>query len=229
MQLLLAIVQSEDADRLCGRLNAAGFELTRLPSVGGFLSRGNVTVLIGLEPVQIPPVLEIIRKTCRTRRRYINPAVTGTEPAHMTLAAPAIPLEVQVGGATVFKFPMLRFERLHAEQTPPTSAQPTTIPAQGAPKMNLVLAIVHNDDADAVTRALLAAGRRVTRINTAGGFLRRGNVTLLIGVEPAEVDAVLETIRQNCQPRTEAAGRGDQVATAGATAFVLEASSFLHI
>lgn len=229
MQLLLAIVQREDADRLCGRLNAAGFELTRLQSVGGFLARSNVTVLMGLEPAQIPPALEIIRKTCRTRRRFINPTVTGTEPAHMTLAAPAIPLEVQVGGATIFNFPVLRFERLHTQKTTPAPAQPTPALSQGAQKMNLVLAIIHNDDADAVTRALLAAGRRVTRINTAGGFLRRGNVTLLVGVEPTDVDAVLETIRQHCRPRTEAAGRGDQVATAGAAAFVLEANSFLHI
>ncbi len=229
MQLLLAIVQSEDADTLCGRLNAAGFELTRLHSVGGFLSRGNVTILLGLEAAQIPAVLEIIRKTCRTRRRYINPAVTGTEPAHMTLVAPAIPLEVQVGGATIFNFPVLRFERLHAQPGAPTPTAPSSTLSQGARKMNLVLAIVHNDDADAVTRALLAAGRRVTRINTAGGFLRRGNVTLLVGIEPAEVDAVLETIREHCRPRTEAGGHAGEIATAGATAFVLEANSFLHM
>ena len=47
--------------------------------------------------------------------------------------------------------------------------------------MNLVLSVVQNDDAEPVTRALLTAGHRVTRINTAGGFLRRGNVTLAGG------------------------------------------------
>lgn len=218
MQLLLAIVQSEDADMLCSRLNAAGFELTRLNSVGGFLARGNVTVLLGLEADRIPAALEIIRKTCRTRRRFINPAITGVEPAHMTLAAPAIPLEVQVGGATIFSFPVLRFERLHAPAAAATDAVQAA-PPQGGHKMNLVLAIVHNDDADAATRALLTAGHRVTRINSAGGFLRRGNVTLLIGVEPAQVDNVFQIIRDHCQPRAEA----------GATAFVLEASDFMHI
>lgn len=219
MQLLLAIVQSEDADMLCSRLNAAGFELTRLNSVGGFLARGNVTVLLGLETDRIPAALEIIRKMCRTRRRFINPAITGTEPAHMTLAAPAIPLEVQVGGATIFSFPVLRFERLHAQAATTAAPSPVSLSAEGAYKMNLVLAIVHNDDADAATRALLTAGHRVTRINTAGGFLRRGNVTLLIGVEPTEVEGVLQIIRQHSQPHAEA----------GATAFVLEASDFLHV
>ncbi len=52
--------------------------------------------------------------------------------------------------------------------------------------MNLVIAIVQNEDAEATTRALLSAGHRVTRINTAGGFLRRGNVTILSGVEAGE-------------------------------------------
>ena len=51
--------------------------------------------------------------------------------------------------------------------------------------MNLVLTIVQNDDADQVVGGLLAAGYRVTRLNTAGGFLRRGNVTPLIGAENA--------------------------------------------
>lgn len=229
MQLILAIVQSEDADLLCSRLNGAGFELTRLSSIGGFLTRGNVTVLIGLDAAQVPAAIEIIRKTCHMRRRYINPAITGVEPAHMSLATPTIPLEVQVGGATVFSLPVARFEHLHAQQAVTPPIQPASTQAEGVQPMNLVLAIVHNDDADAVTRALLATGRRVTRINTAGGFLRRGNVTLLIGVQPAEVDDVLHTIRHNCRPRTEAAGRTDQVTTAGATAFVLEASSFLQI
>ena len=112
MQLVLAIVQDEDADRLCKRLSTAGFELTRLNTVGGFLARGNVTVLAGMEDDQVEAVLELIRKTCHTRKRFINPMPAGAEPAHLALAAPAYPLEVQVGGATVFCFPIARLERL---------------------------------------------------------------------------------------------------------------------
>ena len=63
--------------------------------------------------------------------------------------------------------------------------------------MNLVLAFIQNEDADQVTRALLDADHRVTRINTAGAFLRRGNVTLLIGVEEAKVDEVVDLIKDS--------------------------------
>ena len=95
--------------------------------------------------------------------------------------------------------------------------------------MNLVLAIIQNEDADAVTRALIAAEHRVTRINTAGGFFRRGNVTLLVGVEEAQVDAVMQIIRQNCRQRAEARTTESGLSAFGATVFVLEAAHFQHI
>ena len=105
MQLMLAIIQSEDADMLTKRLNSAGFGLTRFNTVGGFLASGNVTLLVAVEDDQVDTVLDVIRKTCQTRRRFINPLPAGAEPAHLALAAPAYPLEVVVGGATVFCFP----------------------------------------------------------------------------------------------------------------------------
>ena len=93
--------------------------------------------------------------------------------------------------------------------------------------MNLVLSVVQNEDAEPVTRALLAAGHRVTRINTAGGFLRRGNVTLLVGVDEAQVDDVLRIIGANCRPQPQATSI--EAPTHAATAFVLEASRFAQV
>jgi len=228
VQLMLAIVQSEDADLLTKRLNSAGFELTRLNTVGGFLASGNMTFLIAVEDDQVETVLDVIRLTCRTRKRFINPMPAGAEPAHLALAAPAYPLEVQVGGATVFCFPLKRLVRL-GQGVSPAGAQPPS-PAQsdrGANIMNLVLSIVQNEDAEPVTRDLLAAGHRVTRINTAGGFLRRGNVTLLVGVDEAQVDDVLRIIGANCRTSADAGPPG--APAHAATAFVLEAARFVHV
>lgn len=92
--------------------------------------------------------------------------------------------------------------------------------------MNLVLAIVHSDDASAIANALLAANHRLTRINTAGGFLRRGNVTLLIGVEAGKTEDVLQIVSTHARARGEGSEEG---ATRGATVFVLEASRFLQM
>lgn len=226
MQLMVAIVQDEDADRLSKRLSAAGFGVTRLSTVGGFLASGNVTVLAGVEDDRVDDVLKIIRATCRTRRRFINPTPWGTEPAHLSVTAPGIPLEIQVGGATVFCVPLKRFiSPGRAAASPATNAPLSPVlPSEGVSIMNLMLSIVTSEDADPITRALLIAGYRVTRMNTAGGFLRRGNVTLLVGVEEGRVDDVLHIIQANSRVRPPGAD-----AASGATTFVLDATRFVRV
>lgn len=222
MQLLIAIIQDEDADRLGKRLNAAGFGVTRLRTVGGFLASGNVTMLVGLADERVDAALRVIRTACHTRRRFIHPTPWGTEPAHLAVTAPGIPLEIQVGGATVFCVPVKRFVSSGSDVTLPAGSAPLSpTPAdEGASSMNLVLSIVSSEDADLVTRALLTAGYRVTRMNTAGGFLRRGNVTLLVGVEDAGVDDVLRVIQANSRSQPDGAG---------ATTFVLDTTRFVRV
>ncbi|MFQ6057343.1 MAG: cyclic-di-AMP receptor [Anaerolineae bacterium] len=71
--------------------------------------------------------------------------------------------------------------------------------------MELIVAIVRDEDAGRVTKALTEKGYKSTRISTASGFLRMSNTTLLIGVESPQVDEVLEIIKANCHPHTEPA------------------------
>jgi uncharacterized protein YaaQ len=99
----------------------------------------------------------------------------------------------------------------------------------GGSTMNLVLAFIQNEDADQVTRALLDADHRVTRINTAGAFLRRGNVTLLVGVEEAKLDEVVELIKGNTQTRDQASPTSTGMPAYSATIFVLDASRTLRV
>jgi uncharacterized protein YaaQ len=90
----------------------------------------------------------------------------------------------------------------------------------------LVLAIVQNAHAGNVQGALVEKKFRVTRINTAGGFLRKGNVTLLIGVAADQVDEVIEVIREHT-PKTERQDPGEpDVAT---MLFVLPVARFARI
>src|SRR4029453_10558928 len=62
--------------------------------------------------------------------------------------------------------------------------------------MKLVIAIVQDEDAPALTDALVAAGHRFTKISTTGSFLRTGNTSLLIGVEDAQVARVMNVLRR---------------------------------
>ncbi len=69
--------------------------------------------------------------------------------------------------------------------------------------MKMIIAIMQTDDVEDVMNALLEKGHRVTQISTTGGFLRRGNATLLIGTEEEKIPAILAIIRAKCQTRTE--------------------------
>ena len=66
--------------------------------------------------------------------------------------------------------------------------------------MKLIIAIVHHTDGEDILRVLTGDGFSVTRIASSGGFLRRGNATLLIGVETERVPAAIQLIREHTAP-----------------------------
>lgn len=62
--------------------------------------------------------------------------------------------------------------------------------------MKLLILVADDTNADATVDAMVEQGFRVTRLATTGGFLRRGNTTLLIGVEDAQVERLVTLARQ---------------------------------
>lgn len=91
--------------------------------------------------------------------------------------------------------------------------------------MKLVMAILPQEYSDYVLNALVDAEYRATRIGTTGGFWRKGNATLLIGVEANQVDDVLERIHAACASNAEQPGPP----TPRVTVFVLNAQQHLRI
>jgi len=87
--------------------------------------------------------------------------------------------------------------------------------------MKLVIAVVQNEDADAIVEALLERQFRATRLASTGGFLRRGNTTLLIGVEDNDVETVLGIIRERAKTRVRQESPQGAVQGAAATVFVI--------
>ena len=71
--------------------------------------------------------------------------------------------------------------------------------------MDLIVAIVRDEDAGKVTEALAERGHKSTRISTASGFLKMSNTTLLIGAESDQVDEALGIIKANCRSNIELA------------------------
>ena len=69
--------------------------------------------------------------------------------------------------------------------------------------MKLIFAIVQNDDARRLTRALIQNEISVTRISSTGGFLHGGNATLMIGVKEDRLDKAIEIIKSQSSTRKE--------------------------
>ena len=109
MKLIVAVIQDRDTDALLPALSDRGFRATRIDSAGGFLRERNVTLLIGVRDEDVADVLRTIARTCQTRTRFVNPLMPIVEPGEYYVADP---LEVQVGGATVFVLQIERYERI---------------------------------------------------------------------------------------------------------------------
>jgi uncharacterized protein YaaQ len=99
MKLVIAVVQRQDAGELLEALTAQGHRVTRISSEGGFLHEGNVTLLIAVEDPAVNSLLRTIREHCYTRTRYVSPLPPVAESGEFY---PPVPVEVQVGGATIF-------------------------------------------------------------------------------------------------------------------------------
>lgn len=85
--------------------------------------------------------------------------------------------------------------------------------------MKLMIVVLRDDDAEKVVGELIQKEYRVTRLASTGGFLRRGNTTLMVGLEEDRIDEVLQMIRaQLSEP--EAPGKPR------ATAFILNVARF---
>ncbi len=108
MKLVMSIVNNEDARTLIDALMRHGYRATVISTTGGFLREGNATIFVGTEDEKIEDVLGIIRESCHTRTQYVNPLPPVIEPGEMYLPTP---IEVEVGGATVFVINVDRFEK----------------------------------------------------------------------------------------------------------------------
>lgn len=99
MRLVIAVVQRQDASDLVAALTERNYRVTRISSEGGFLREGNVTLMIATETEAIEPLMRLIREHCYTRTRYVSPLPPVAESGEFY---PPSPIEVQIGGATVF-------------------------------------------------------------------------------------------------------------------------------
>ena len=100
-KLILAILQEEDYADTISELNQNGFFVTLLNSTGGFLRKKSTTVMIGVPKEKLRQALDILRHYAGRRRQTVYQKAAIPHPSNFS-ALPMVPMEVDVGGVTVF-------------------------------------------------------------------------------------------------------------------------------
>ena len=111
MKMIMAILQKNDELQTIDELNTAGYFVTKLATSGGFLKGKNTTIMTVVEDEKVPEVLEIIRANSAERKTitYANPALVSGQGS--LGAAPTVPINIQVGGSTVFVLNVEQMEK----------------------------------------------------------------------------------------------------------------------
>lgn len=99
MKLVIAVIQQQDEPALTRTLTQRHIGVTRISSKGGFLREGNHTLFMVVPDEQVNEVMSALREQCHTRAKWVAPLPPVAESGEFY---PSSPMEVQIGGATVF-------------------------------------------------------------------------------------------------------------------------------
>lgn len=107
MKLIVGIVNTDDCHTVLGEITRNGFSATKLSTSGGFLRAGNATLLVGAEDEKVSEIIDIFKRFSSKRTQMIETSPSLTGEAFITM-----PVEVTVGGATVFVLDVEQFYKL---------------------------------------------------------------------------------------------------------------------
>ena len=107
MKLIFAIVSNDDSSKVSKELTKNRFSVTKLATTGGFLMAGNTTFIIGTEDERVDEAIEIIGKHSKKRTQMVPSSASYGVGMYTSF-----PVEVPVGGATIFVMNVERFEKL---------------------------------------------------------------------------------------------------------------------
>ena len=111
MKLVLAIVQDDDAIDLIEELTDKDYRVTKLATTGGFLKSGNTTLMIGVEEKEVKNLINVIEDVCKRRKEMVPTSTPNTLGTNSGMYVP-YPIEVEVGGATIFVLDVDQFYKV---------------------------------------------------------------------------------------------------------------------
>ncbi len=107
MKLIFAVINNDDSHSVSSSLTRHGYQATKLASTGGFLMAGNTTFMICTDDDKVEDIINLIKKHSHRRKQFVpNSASYGIG------SYTSFPVEVSVGGATIFITNIERFEKV---------------------------------------------------------------------------------------------------------------------
>jgi len=103
-RLMAVVIREQDLENVLHALTQIGFAVDQLPSAGGFLNRGNVTLLVGLPHGREEAAVKALKRAARGKVEFMEAALRQAD-----IPLPE-PVPVQVGGATIFTFDVDSYE-----------------------------------------------------------------------------------------------------------------------
>ena len=109
MKLILAIMSNDDSPAVSSALTKENYQVTRLATTGGFLRSGNTTLLVGVDDDKFDAAMKVIERVCKSRKQIAtSPSpISGTTGVYVPY-----PVEVMVGGATIFVLNVEQFVKI---------------------------------------------------------------------------------------------------------------------
>ena len=107
MKLIMAIVSNDDSSKVQSALTKERYQVTRLATTGGFLMAGNTTFICGTEDDKVDHAIEIIAQHSKKRTQMVPSSAS-----YWVGMYTSFPVEVQIGGATIFVMDVERFEKV---------------------------------------------------------------------------------------------------------------------
>ena len=109
MKLIYARVRHDNQDTVTSALSKCGFSITKLSTTGGFLRKGNVTLMICTEDEKVDKAIEVIKNECGESQKITidMPFISGVNIINYS----TMPMQIEVGGATIFVTDVVRFEK----------------------------------------------------------------------------------------------------------------------
>lgn len=109
--------------------------------------------------------------------------------------------------------------------------------------MKLAIIITQKEDSKKLEEALVDKNYQLTKLDSAGGFLKKKNYTFLVGIDDNNLDNLLELVKSICKKRKEVITTpdysnvlgetlitgGTKVQEGGATIFITDVAKFMKV